>query len=69
MGLQAVKKYGKLLTVRGGWVVCPECRSNRKLLHIRPDTQAENLPVYCRRCKREIILNIERPEPDAPAAP
>lgn len=55
------EKCGKLMTV-GGYVVCPSCLAAgraHKLLRLLPDTAARNLPVYCRKCKREIILNID----------
>lgn len=44
----------------GGWLQCPYCGRNKRLLQVRPDTQAENLQVYCRDCKREMILNIAK---------
>nr|WP_325305677.1 cysteine-rich KTR domain-containing protein [uncultured Oscillibacter sp.] len=43
-----------------GWVTCPVCKRNRRLLRVEPDTAATALPVFCRDCKTEIILNIER---------
>lgn len=49
---------GKLVVV-DGWVVCPVCRRNRRLLHVYPETRADRLPVFCRDCKSEIILHIE----------
>lgn len=58
-GLQEQGKRGKL-TVKDGWVTCPVCRRNRRLIRIEPDTVAKELPVFCRDCKTEIILNIER---------
>lgn len=48
------------LTVKDGWVTCPVCRRNRRLIRIDPETVARELPVFCRDCKNEIILNIER---------
>lgn len=43
-----------------GWVTCPRCRRNHRLLRVDGDTEADRLPVYCRTCKTEIILHIER---------
>ena len=57
--LQGQQKSGKL-TVKDGWVACPVCRRNRRLIRIDPNTEATDLPVFCRDCKSEIILNIER---------
>ena len=48
------------IPVKDGWVACPVCRRNHRLLRIDDNTEAENLPVYCRNCRREIILNIKR---------
>ena len=57
--LQTAPGCGKL-TVTNGWIACPLCRRNKRLLRIGPDTEARSLPVYCRDCKREIILDIGR---------
>lgn len=57
--LQSEEHSGKLI-VRDGWVTCPSCRRNRHLLRIGTDTMAQELPVYCRDCKTEVILNIEK---------
>lgn len=48
------------LVIKDGWVVCPVCHRNKRLLRIAPDTEAHALPVYCRDCKTEIVLNITR---------
>lgn len=59
--MQTDVRCGKL-TVRDGWVICPVCRKG-KLLKIRPDTIARNLPMKCKRCGQETVVNIEAPEP------
>lgn len=46
--------------VRGGWITCPACRRNHRLLRIDERTEATALPVYCTDCKQEIILDIKR---------
>lgn len=56
MQTQAIR--GKILTVEDGYLICPACRRNRKLLPVEPDTEAVNLSVYCRTCKRRIKLDI-----------
>lgn len=53
------QKNGKI-TVRDGWITCPGCQKNHRLLRITDETEAKALPVYCRDCKRTIILDIER---------
>lgn len=60
-GLQTDVRCGKLM-VRDGWVICPVCQKG-KLLKIRPDTIARNLPRKCKRCGQETLVNIEAPEP------
>jgi predicted RNA-binding Zn-ribbon protein involved in translation (DUF1610 family) len=42
----------------GSFFRCPGC--GRKLLRIAPDTKADRLPVYCRSCRREILIDIHR---------
>lgn len=41
-------------------MTCPVCKRNRRLIRIEPETVAKALPVFCRDCKNEIILNIDR---------
>lgn len=48
-----------IIQVTDGWVRCPVCQRNKKLLRITPQTVAKQLPVYCRLCGSEIILDIE----------
>ena len=47
------------LDIQNGWITCPLCRQNHRLLRIHPDTEARNLEVYCRYCKKAVILDIE----------
>lgn len=59
MGKNLLPKQTKkrIIADKDGWVLCPVCK--RRLLRVRPDTTARNLPVYCRRCHQESIVNIE----------
>ncbi len=57
--LQTERK-GDTLSVKDGWIACPVCRRNKRLLRIDAETEARSLPVYCRSCKQEIILDIDR---------
>jgi uncharacterized protein YbaR (Trm112 family) len=43
-------------------MICPRCRKNKRLLQVRPETSAVNLVVYCRMCKSEINVNIDKGE-------
>jgi len=58
--LQLWREHGTLVPVKDGWISCPNCRMNKRLLRISADTEAHGLPVFCRACKTEIILDIER---------
>lgn len=55
-----MKSEKQKVQVRDGWVVCPVCRRNRRLLRIDDSTEAHGLPVYCKDCKNEIVLDIAR---------
>jgi len=39
------------------WVRCPICHG-RTRTKVLPSTTLVNFPLYCHRCKREIIVNI-----------
>lgn len=51
-------RCGKLI-VRNGWIICPVC-GNKRMFRLDEETEARKLPVYCRDCKTEFILNITR---------
>ena len=47
--------------------LCPVC-GKHTLLWLLPSTRVRDLPVKCKRCGRESVVNIEfEPEPSAPA--
>lgn len=54
------KRLHRAVVVKDGWVACPICRKKKRLLHVLEDTEARNLPVYCRSCKNRLILDIEK---------
>lgn len=58
--MQATQKSDMILTVRDGWLVCPICRKNRRLLHVLPETEADNLELYCKDCKSRLTVRITR---------
>ena len=53
-----------------GWILCPFC-GNRTRTKIRSDTVLLNFPLFCPKCKRELIVNVQQSnitiikEPDA----
>ncbi|WP_346906065.1 cysteine-rich KTR domain-containing protein [Faecalicatena orotica] len=52
------------------WIRCPVC-GNKTRLKIREDTELKNFPLFCPKCKQEILINIQQlnmsviKEPDA----
>jgi len=36
------------------WFLCPECR--QKLFKLLTGAKVENIAVYCKRCKKEIVI-------------
>lgn len=52
------------------WLLCPVC-GNKTRLKIRADTELKNFPLFCPKCKKETLINIEQlkisviKEPDA----
>lgn len=42
--------------------MCPAC-GKHKVLRLTPTTVAKDLPVYCKRCGKESIVNIPNQEP------
>ena len=49
---------GKMVTVKDGYIVCPCCRFKTSQ-QIHPDTRAERLRVWCRKCKQITVVNID----------
>lgn len=40
------------------WVLCPICGGKTRT-KIRPDTEAKNLPIFCKICKNEFMADIK----------
>ena len=40
------------------WVYCPVC-GNKTRTMIREDTELKNFPLYCPKCKKETIINVQ----------
>lgn len=56
--MQTQDFYGKLLTVKDGYLECPNCHRNRRLKRVAPDEVGERILLYCRDCKTEIRIDI-----------
>ena len=49
-----------ILVLRNGYLICPNCRRNKRLMKINPDTEAVNVVAYCRDCKTENHVDIHK---------
>ncbi|MBQ9838993.1 MAG: hypothetical protein IJO56_05855 [Oscillospiraceae bacterium] len=58
--MQTDQKHGKMLTVKDGYLVCPRCRTNGRVMKIDQSTFAINAVAFCRTCKWEGFVNIEK---------
>lgn len=47
------------LTVQEGFLICPTCRF-KKMQRIRPETEGVRVPVFCRKCKQEMLVDIRK---------
>lgn len=56
--MQSVCDHGKILPTRGGFFCCPYCGG--KLLEIDPETEAKAVPVYCKKCRRTLRVDIHK---------
>lgn len=56
--MQSQGNRGKLLPSKDGFACCPYC--GKKLLKVTASTEATRLPLRCRQCKRELIIDIHR---------
>ncbi|MBQ8657802.1 MAG: cysteine-rich KTR domain-containing protein [Clostridia bacterium] len=58
------------MSIESKWVLCPIC-GNKTRIKIREDTQIKNFPLYCPKCKKESLIEINNfkikiiTEPDA----
>lgn len=56
--------------LKENWILCPIC-NNKTRLKIREDTVLENFPLFCPKCKQEIMIDVHQlnisviKEPDA----
>lgn len=52
------------------WILCPLCR-NKTRNKIRENTVLKNYPLYCPKCKQEVLIEVKNlqvtviKEPDA----
>lgn len=48
-------------TPLGVFIPCPICRSG-KLMRLYPETSAAHVALYCRKCRRESVVDIQAGE-------
>lgn len=41
------------------WLKCPIC-GNKTRVKIRVDTKITNFPLYCPKCKKETLIDVEK---------
>ena len=52
------------------WLLCPVCKGKTRI-KLREDTVLENFPLYCPKCRREMLIRVNNlnisviKEPDA----
>ncbi|MDE7272260.1 MAG: cysteine-rich KTR domain-containing protein [Lachnospiraceae bacterium] len=57
-------------TIQAQWLLCPVC-NHKTRIKLRQDTIIERLPLYCPKCRKEILVNVKQlnidiiKEPDA----
>lgn len=40
------------------WILCPACGSKTRA-RLLPDTVLRNFPLFCPKCRRESIINVQ----------
>lgn len=51
---------GKMKTNQGR-LICPDC--GFLLARVLPGAKASGLLLYCRKCRKQVAVNIPKPEP------
>ena len=41
------------------WVLCPLCRGKTRL-KLLPETVLKNFPLFCPKCRREMLISAEQ---------
>ena len=41
------------------WLLCPVC-NNKTRTQVRQDTVLLNFPLFCPKCKKETLVNVEK---------
>ena len=68
--LKALMIICEVVKLNNRWIYCPIC-GNKTRVKIRGDTELKNFPLFCPKCKQEILINVKQfnvsviKEPDA----
>ena len=54
-----VYKIAASMDGKDRWIPCPVC-GRKRLFHLLPGTTGEKIPIWCRYCKREIVIHIAK---------
>lgn len=41
------------------WLLCPICKSKTRIM-VREDTELRNFPLFCPKCKQQILVNVQQ---------
>lgn len=47
-----------MLSINCQWILCPLCGSKTRS-KIREDTILKNYPLYCPKCKQEVLIEVK----------
>ena len=56
--MQSEPIHSRILPKRGGYFCCPSC--GKVLMRAIGATVAADVPLYCKKCRREIIVDVYR---------
>lgn len=57
--MKDAEESGKMVTVEGGWAICPVCRY-KHLKRVHENETAALVFIHCRHCKNEIPLTLKQ---------
>ena len=58
--MQSTTGHGRMLTVKNGYLVCPSCRVNKRVMQIPEYTKATRVVAFCRNCKWKQDVDIDK---------
>lgn len=59
-----------VMNIAEQWLLCPSCGGKTRV-KLRQDTRLENFPLFCPKCRQEVLVNVSKfittriAEPDA----